>query len=258
MRNLERSAKLDDAADRLGIELHKEQLDITDPSSRTNAIERIIAKHGGIDVLVNNAGYAVYGPFEYCPPEDVELMFQTNVLGTMEITRLVLDIMRRQGRGSIINVSSTMGVITMPLLSTYSATKFAVVGWSDALRAELRPMGIQVCSVEPGTVETDFLGRSMVRYAPRDDDHVYRRYWYGLERNMDPRRSILPMSAASKVASRIARLCFSRKLPAHAPIGLDAHLATLGRIFFGVTRLRSILARFVYLLGRQSVSTDSK
>lgn len=140
--------------------LHLFTLDVTDPSSVQQAVSEALSITP-IDVLVNNAGYGAYGPLESTPRESIERLFQTNVLGLIEVTRAVLPHMRKRRSGTIINVSSLGGRSAWPLGSLYHASKFAVEGLSEALVFELEPLGINVKVVEPGRVATDFNGRSI-------------------------------------------------------------------------------------------------
>jgi len=131
-------------------------LDVTDPVSVSTATEEVIRRFGRIDVLVNNAGYALRGALEEVPVEDAQAMFDVNVFGLLRMIRTVAPQMRQQGSGRIINISSIAGKCSTPGNGTYSATKFAVEALSDALRWELAPFGIQVVIVEPGSISTPF------------------------------------------------------------------------------------------------------
>ena len=136
-------------------------LDVTDEISIRSAIDATITRFGRIDVVVNNAGYAVCGPFEGATTEQIERQFETNVFGLMSVTRAVLPHFREQRGGTIVNVSSIGGLLTFPLFSLYHATKWAVEGFSEGLHYEVEPFGIRVKLVEPGAVNTDFYNRSM-------------------------------------------------------------------------------------------------
>jgi NAD(P)-dependent dehydrogenase (short-subunit alcohol dehydrogenase family) len=151
--------KAGDWAARPGIELLR--LDVTDPASIREAVGEAVARHGGIDALVNNAGYAVVGPFEATTPEAVARQFATNVFGLMDLTRAVLPGMRERRTGVVVNIASMGGRITFPLYSVYHATKWAVEGFSESLGFELEPFGVRVKIVEPGPIKTDFYERSM-------------------------------------------------------------------------------------------------
>jgi len=136
------------------------RLDVTDAAAIEQAVAGTVARFGKIDVLVNNAGYALFGPFEAASPEQIERQFATNVFGLMNVTRAVLPHLRAQKSGTIVNVASVGGRLTFPLYSSYHATKWAVEGFSESLHYELAPLGIRVRIVEPGPIRTDFYGRS--------------------------------------------------------------------------------------------------
>lgn len=155
MRSPEKS-DLGAASDR--IKLFK--LDVTDPASVERAVEEVIAQCGGIDVLVNNAGYGLMGPFEAQTDAQIRRQFETNVFGLMNVTRAVLPHMRERKQGRIVNVGSAAGRMAIPLYSMYSATKWALEGFSEGLWLELRQHNIKVKIIEPGMVKTDFFERS--------------------------------------------------------------------------------------------------
>ena len=138
-------------------------LDVTDQESVDAAVAQAAERFGQIDVLINNAGYGLFGPFETATQEVIERQFQTNVFGVFAVTRAVLPHMRERASGVIINVASLTGLVAMPLYSLYAASKFAVVGFSESLSHELGPLGIRVKVFAPGAVATDFSGRSLVR-----------------------------------------------------------------------------------------------
>jgi NAD(P)-dependent dehydrogenase (short-subunit alcohol dehydrogenase family) len=153
MRNLERRKPVDEQAKARGLSIDVEQLDVTTPAA-AGKVRELVMKYGPFYGLVNNAGISVGGVFEEQSEEDVRDQFETNVFGMMAVTRAVLPSMRAAQRGRIINVSSMSGRIGMPLLSIYAATKHAVEGFSEALRWEVEPFGVDVCLVEPGTFKT--------------------------------------------------------------------------------------------------------
>ncbi|GJH22553.1 SDR family NAD(P)-dependent oxidoreductase [Caballeronia novacaledonica] len=144
------------------------QLDVTDSSSVRRAVAQAIEAFGRIDVLVNNAGYALQGVFEDATDAQIRRVFETNVFGLMDLTRAVVSGMRTQGSGHIINLSSIVGRLSGPLLAYYSATKFAVEGLSEALAGELTDFGIRVTLIEPGPYATDFASRSLDPIASSD------------------------------------------------------------------------------------------
>ncbi|WLQ16354.1 SDR family oxidoreductase [Hahella aquimaris] len=138
-------------------------LDVTDPVTVEAAVAETLRQFGRIDALINNAGYGLFGPFETAGDDQIRRQFATNVDGVFALTRAVLPTMRNQRSGSIINVASLGGIIPLPFFSLYNATKFAVVGFTEALSYELAPFGIRAKTIAPGGVATDFAGRSMER-----------------------------------------------------------------------------------------------
>lgn len=137
------------------------RLDVNDPVSIDEAVTATLDRFGRLDVLVNNAGYALVGPFEAMDDEQIRRQFETNVFGLMRVTRAVLPILREQRSGTIVNVASIGGRLAFPLYSPYHGTKWAVEGFSESLQYELEPFGIRVRIVEPGPIRTDFYDRSM-------------------------------------------------------------------------------------------------
>jgi NAD(P)-dependent dehydrogenase (short-subunit alcohol dehydrogenase family) len=137
------------------------RLDVTENESIKTAIAAAVERFGTIDVLVNNAGYALNGPLEGFDTAALQRQFDTNVLGLIEVSRAVLPLMRAKHSGTIVNVSSVGGLIGFPFAAPYNATKFAVEGLSESLRFELGLHGIRVKLVEPGGIKTDFYSRSL-------------------------------------------------------------------------------------------------
>ena len=131
-------------------------MDVTDDDSMVSGVERIIADRGRLDVLVNNAGYGSYGAVEDVPIDEARRQFEVNVFGLARLTQLVTPHMRAQASGRIINISSIGGKFYEPLGAWYHATKFAVEGFSDSLRIELAPFGIDVVLIEPGPIRTEW------------------------------------------------------------------------------------------------------
>ncbi|WP_196893097.1 oxidoreductase [Aureivirga marina] len=131
-------------------------LDITNFSEVKLIIEKIFEQEKRIDILINNAGFAIYGAVEETSFEAAKKQFDVNLFGLAEITKAVLPIMRKQEKGKIINLSSIGGKIHSPLGAWYHASKHAVEGWSDCLRVEVKQFGIDVVIIEPGTIKTEF------------------------------------------------------------------------------------------------------
>jgi short-subunit dehydrogenase len=134
--------------------VHVLQMNLLNPDSITNAAQTVIHNEGRIDVLINNAGMHTGGPIETLPLEYVKMQMDTNFLGLVHLTREVLPVMRKQGSGTIINFGSIGGLMGLPFQGFYSASKFAIEGFSDALRMEVKQFGIKVVVVNPGDFHT--------------------------------------------------------------------------------------------------------
>jgi short-subunit dehydrogenase len=132
------------------------KMDVASEADITVAVETILAQTDGIDVLVNNAGFGLYGPMEEIGLDEARYQFEVNVFGPARLTQLLLPAMRAKKSGKIVNITSMGGKMYTPLGSWYHATKHALEGWSDCLRLELEPLGIDVIVVEPGILETAF------------------------------------------------------------------------------------------------------
>ena len=146
-------------------------LDVTDASAVDAAVSAALAKFGRVDVLVNNAGYGICGGIEETTEAEFMPVFETNVFGLIRLTRAFMPHFRKQRSGNIVNLSSIAGLIGGAGWGYYNASKFAVNGFSEALAAELAPLGVHVTIVEPGPFRTDFLGRSGVEAANRIADY---------------------------------------------------------------------------------------
>ncbi len=132
------------------------EMDVTKEDDVVAGVEQIKDEHGGTDVLVNNAGFGLYGAMEDTPLDEARYQFEVNLFGAARLTQLVLPQMRERGAGKIVNISSMGGKIYTPLGSWYHATKHAMEGWSDCLRFELKGFGIDVIVIEPGAIRTEF------------------------------------------------------------------------------------------------------
>ena len=136
--------------------------DVTDDASVAKVVEEVLAKAGRIDLLVNNAGNGLLGAAEESSTAQAQALFDLNVFGVLRVTSAVLPVMRRQGKGRIINLSSVLGLIPAPYSALYSATKHAIEGYSESLDHELRTLGIRVVLVEPAYTRTSF-GENIVK-----------------------------------------------------------------------------------------------
>src|SRR5215469_9915980 len=161
MRDLSRRAKLDQAVVSAGVSdnIDVRALDVTHFGEIGPCVDTLVRDYGRIDVLVNNAGFAMAGFAEDIKLEELRLQFETNFFGAVAMTKAVLPTMRRQHSGHIIQVSSIGGLHGAVSVSSYSASKHALEGWSESLRMELNPLGIKVVLIEPGSFATDIWTR---------------------------------------------------------------------------------------------------
>ena len=155
MRDPDKGENTKSIATKENLPIHIEQLDVTDNKSVINAIQAIVSKANRIDVLVNNAGYALTGAFEDLAIEEIKAQYETNLFGLIRTTQAVLPIMRKQKSGTIVNISSGAGRFGYAGASAYISTKFAVEGLSESMSYELEPFGIKVILVEPGVIRTN-------------------------------------------------------------------------------------------------------
>ncbi|MDX1627633.1 MAG: oxidoreductase [Fulvivirga sp.] len=149
------------------------QMDITSEDDVKNVVTAIAARDGGVDILINNAGYAIYGSVEETSLKDARRQFEVNIFGLAYLTQLVIPYMREQRAGKIINMSSMGGKMYTPLGAWYHGTKHALEGWSDSLRLELKPFGIDVVIIEPGVIMTEFGDVMMKPMLERSGDGPY-------------------------------------------------------------------------------------
>lgn len=131
-------------------------LDVTNEDSIAQALTDTLERYKKIDVLLNNAGYGLFGPVEAISGQQIQQQFSTNLFGLIGVTQQILPIMRGAGEGLIINISSIVGRMALPYASSYIATKFAVEGLSESMRYELVPFNIRIKLVEPGSIRTEF------------------------------------------------------------------------------------------------------
>ena len=161
------------------------KLDITKPADAESAVKAAVERFGRIDVLVNNAANFYAGFFEELTPEQIERQLSTSLIGPMNVTRVVLPVMRRQRSGLIITISSTAGLTGCEFGTAYAASKFGLEGWMQSLQAEVEPFGIDTITVNPGFFRTDLLTEESTNFAERTiEDYNERRakqmeFWRG-------------------------------------------------------------------------------
>ena len=160
-------------------------VDVTDEESMVRAVRSVVEATGAVGVLVNNAGYAEYGPVEETPVDALRRQLETNVVGLTRLTQLVLPEMRAQGWGRIINLSSIAGRISFPGCAYYSASKYALEAITDALRFEVRPFGVAVSLIEPGAIKTAFDEAAVARlHANTREGSPYETYNEGMAKRV--------------------------------------------------------------------------
>jgi NAD(P)-dependent dehydrogenase (short-subunit alcohol dehydrogenase family) len=215
-RNTAKVAKaLGESADLLVV-----KLDITKPSDAESAVKATVDRFGRIDVLVNNAANFYAGFFEELSPEQIERQLSTSLVGPMNVTRAVLPVMRKQGSGLIITISSTAGLIGFEFGTAYAASKFGLEGWMQSLQAEVEPFGINTITVNPGFFRTELLTEESTNFAEWTiEDYNERRatqmeFWKGYngQQSGDP----------AKLAQALIMISGQEKPPRRFIAGADA------------------------------------
>ncbi len=195
------------------------KLDVTNEAEAHEAAGEAIKTFGRIDVLLNNAGYGLLGAVEEASNAEVQRVFNTNVFGLLNVTRAVLPHMRRQRSGHVVNISSVGGYTGYPGWGVYGATKFAVEGLSEAMTAELAPLGIHVTVVEPGFFRTDFLDdQSLSRTRQEISDYADT---VGKTRNIAADVNHAQRGDPAKLATAMMKLIDARTPPTRLPLGSD-------------------------------------
>lgn len=203
------------------------RMDIMKEDDVTAVVKRITEDHGAVDVLVNNAGYAIYGSVEETSIDDARAQFEVNLFGLARLTQQLIPAMRKRGRGKIINISSMGGKIYTPLGAWYHATKHAVEGWSDALRIELQSFGIDVVVIEPGIIATEFGDVMTQPMLDRSGHGPYGKLAHAIAGSKSP------MSQPSVVAEAIARAVQTRRPKTRYVAGSLARPLMFVRKYFG-------------------------
>lgn len=194
-------------------------LDVTQSESIESAISQTTQRFGAIDVVVNNAGYGLTGPFEGATEQQIRRQFETNVFGLMAVTRSILPHFRARQQGVFVNVASMGGRLTVPLYSVYHSTKWAVEGFSESLRFEVEPLGIRIKIVEPGAIKTDFYDRSNDS-AVDQSPPVYKAFTELAMGNMH--RAGMNGALPEIVAKAIYAAATDQSAKLRYPVGLDA------------------------------------
>ena len=194
-------------------------LDVTSEAQSAAAVTAALARFGRIDVLVNNAGFGLLGAVEEASADEVRRLYETNVFGLLNVTRAVLPAMRARRSGHVINLSSVGGYRSGAGFGVYCSTKFAVEGLTEALHAELQPLGIHATVVEPGYFRTEFLEQSSLVVSPRIvDDYAPTA---GQVREAAKRISLNQQGDPQRLAQAMLALVESATPPLRLPLGTD-------------------------------------
>ncbi|EJP98995.1 oxidoreductase [Bacillus mycoides] len=229
MRNLEKQIDLISQATKLDLQqnIKVQQLDVTDQGSIHN-FQLFLNELNRIDILINNAGYANGGFIEEIPVEDYRKQFETNLFGAISITQLVLPYMRKQKSGKIINISSISGQVGFPGLSPYVSSKYALEGWSESLRLEVKPFGIDVALLEPGSYNTNIweVGKQLAENQS-DTTSPYKEYMDKIQKHINNGNDTLgnPMD----VANKIVEIAEARRTTLRYPIGKGVKFMILAK-----------------------------
>jgi NAD(P)-dependent dehydrogenase (short-subunit alcohol dehydrogenase family) len=201
-----------------GLDLSVVALDVTDPASVAAAVDRTVADCGRLDVVVNNAGFLLAGPAEALADDELLRQFDTNVVGVLRVVRAVAPVLRTQGAGTIVNISSIAGLVGVPFEAAYSASKWALEGFSESLRFELAGSGVRVLLVEPGSHASAFHDNA-VRAAAFTVDHPL---WAAYEGFRAAMRSSFARGPAEDFADALVKLVEDPGAPFRTVIGEDA------------------------------------
>ena len=220
--------KMQDLADLGG---HVLKMDVTNEEDIEKVVRQIIDEQGRIDVLWNNAGYGLYGPVEETPLEKVQNQFEVNVYGVARLTQKVLPYMREQNSGLIINTSSMGGKIYTPLGAWYHASKHAIEGYSDCLRLEVKDFGINVVVLEPGIINTGFLGSVRDNFSFESLNGPYKRIVEAYVKAMD--NPPMKGSAPEVISNTVQKIINSPKPKTRYLVGQGARFLVAFRRLLG-------------------------
>jgi len=211
-------------------------LDVTEDDDVRRVVDRVIEEQGRIDCLVNNAGYAQFGPIEDVPVDAVHRQFDVNVYGAHRLTRAVLPHMRRRREGTVVNVSSVAGRLSFPGGGVYSGSKFALEAMTDALRAEVDEYGVDAVLIEPGPVDTSFTRRADREIEGIERSGAYESFYDVFEDTQAIGGGGPGAVSPERVAEDILNAASSTKPASRVPVGTLARVSVLGR--FVPDRLR--------------------
>lgn len=214
MRNLEKSEDITQVATREKLPVEVVQLDVDEDSSVKQAVDKIVATEDQrIDVLVNNAGYGLFGALEDLSIAEMKAQFETNFFGVIRVTQQVIPVMRKQKSGTIVNISSVGGRIGIPGLSAYHSTKFALEGLSESISYELEPFGIKVVLIEPGFIRTNIMNSSIIAKKAQDQKSPYFSLTQQLERSFKAAMVNTSASSTPEVVAKVVVQAITSESP---------------------------------------------
>ncbi|MGH1277945.1 oxidoreductase [Bacillus basilensis] len=229
MRNLKKQVNLISQANQLNLQqnIKIQQLDVTDQNSLHN-FQLFLKEINRVDLLINNAGYANGGFVEEIPLEEYRKQFETNLFGAISITQLVLPYMREQQSGKIINISSISGQVGFPGLSPYVSSKYALEGWSESLRLEVQPFGIDVTLIEPGSYNTNIweVGKQLATNQS-DTTSPYKEYMDKIQKHINSGSDTFGNPA--DVANKIVEVAEAKRTTLRYPIGKGVKFMILAK-----------------------------
>lgn len=205
------------------------QLDVTDEASIQHTVETVIAQEGKIDVLFNNAGYAIYGSVEEITIDEARRQFEVNIFGLASLTQKVIPYMRKAKSGTIINTSSMGGKMYTPMGAWYHATKHALEGWSDCLRLELKAFNIHVVILEPGAIVTEFSDVMIEPMIKRSGEGPYA----NIVKALATSAGTLSMSPASVISRTVSKIVNATRPKTRYRVGKWAKPMVWMRIYLG-------------------------
>jgi NAD(P)-dependent dehydrogenase (short-subunit alcohol dehydrogenase family) len=248
--------KEDDLAKLIALGLDAVLMDVNDEESIAKAFAEVLHKTAGqLDVLINNAGYGQAGALEDISRAVLRQQFETNVFGLMDLSRLVIPVMRKQGQGRIINISSVLGFISMPFRGAYNASKYAVEGLSDTLRLELKSSGIDVVCIEPGPINSRFRDNAIdysLQKIDKENSHFQQQYKQMLNGYREQKEGSLFTKGTEAVISKLIHAIEAKNPKAKYRVTFPSHLFAVLKRILSV----KMLDRFISYLSKKELESS--
>ena len=240
-RSIVRLAELRHRADARGLDIAAVEMDVNSDHGVADVVPALVAEYGSIDVLVNNAGYSLWGPVQGLSMDELRGVMETNFFGAFRLVQAVLPGMLGRSKGTIVNISSVEGRLVTPFNGGYAASKFALEGLSEAMRLELWPLGVRVAVVEPGLFATGLLDNQVVAARSEDPELPYRPY---IERYRQRRRKYDRLAKDPiKVAKVVHKIVASRRPRFRYAVGAEATFGILAARFLPERLFETLLRR---------------